>query len=320
MDHVRLNLISVSVGWTLSLALYGIACGQTAHYFYTYSRDLKRVKAFVYLAILFETMQCALPVRSLWHTFILRAVNDLDRPSISIFFATGLPTEATCFLVECFFLMRMWQFTCSKTTVTAAVIPFVLGWGFNIVYIRALWLARYRPDTGINFNWIYPSYGFRIISDGIMAGIMCYHLYRKQPDSEQRIQTVRLIRSLIIWTVASGLLMWLCSIAFLITYKFMPDTRLSIAIYSIRGRIYANTMLTLLNSRERRRDIDDGTIALETLNIPMNSVAPDESIPAQAINNISRVSSSTSSHDTEKSMPVHIHPMELQSLTDDFSI
>ncbi|KAF8977607.1 hypothetical protein BDQ17DRAFT_1339148 [Cyathus striatus] len=89
----------------------------------------------------------------------------------------------------------------------------------------------------VNLRWIYPSYGFRIISDGIIAGTMCYVLYRKRPTkSEQRLCSVAFITTTFSWNLSGP---W-----------------------------------TKLNYRGRHRNMIDGTIVLETLNVPISSAAP----------------------------------------------
>ncbi|KAF9007230.1 hypothetical protein BDQ17DRAFT_1407695 [Cyathus striatus] len=313
LPYVKLNYAGIFIGGTFSYLLYGIACSQAAFYFRTYTNDIRRLKIFVCFAVLLETAQSSILVPTLWHYLIVRG---LDRSSFLNFMMCqdwsaimfGCLIEATCLLVECFFLIRMWQFSPSKKFVVLALMLALVGWALSGVYIVTLWRVRCYSEMVAAIRLVYISFGLRVASDGIMVGTMCYYLYTKSPITRHiRTNTRQLVRALIIWTMASGIFMWFTSVVFVVTSLTVQHSQLALGIFLIRGRIYSNTMLALLNYRETHRKMANKTV-VGTLDIPtinLDSVRPrttldsqsrqTESIPLETISTSVGATTSTSS-------------------------
>ncbi|KAF9007231.1 hypothetical protein BDQ17DRAFT_1324451 [Cyathus striatus] len=294
IPDVKFNYACVFVGGTFSYV-------QAAFYFRTYTDDLKRLKFLVCVLTLFETAQSSLLLPTLWHYLIVRG---LDRPN----FFNFLVCEDWRLDFQPKHHASLLNVVPSKKFVVAALVPFLIGWAFNGVYLVGMvkysqkqyprWRKRCYPEMNVNLRWM--------------------------------TNTLRLLRSLIIWTVASGLLMWLTSLTFVITYKAMPDTQLSLGIYLIRGRVYSNTMLALLNHRETHRKMANETVpgtlniptvhtdsmhSQKTLQVQRGKTLDNEGLPLQTFSiSIGDTKSTSSSQELDKFTPVHYHPKELEGL------
>ncbi|TFK38808.1 hypothetical protein BDQ12DRAFT_683391 [Crucibulum laeve] len=277
---IRVFIDPIFFGGTISYVMYGTNFGQASWYFRN-SKDSWALRVLVGLICLTETVNAALLLPDMWHFLIRRG---LDMPMLEFLLCDHwtmvsqfVPTELTCFLVECFFLMRMWRVSSRKLLVFIATAPFVLGWGFNIAYVIGMFKILCWPEMMANRPWMFAAYGFRIVSDGCIAITMCVMLFRRRALASQYTSSHKMIRSLIVWTLATGLLMWVSAIAFIVTYIVMSKSLVSVAVYFIRPRIYATTMLSLLNHRDSFRAVADETVPLEM----REGSAKDEIIEAE---------------------------------------
>ncbi|EDR10125.1 uncharacterized protein LACBIDRAFT_318131 [Laccaria bicolor S238N-H82] len=132
--------------------------------------------------------------------------------------------------------------------------------------------------------YLFSSYGFRFLSDGIIAGTMCTLLYQQTSHMptgciRNRPNFVRIVNSLVVWTLSTGFVMWVTAVAFVLTYILFPATFISLAIYLVRGNIYANAVLALvvimicrLHVRTRYRRVADEVISLHVQVQTVNGV------------------------------------------------
>ncbi|KAJ3508548.1 hypothetical protein NLJ89_g5694 [Agrocybe chaxingu] len=276
---------------TASYILYGVAVCQVIYYFHHFPKDLILLKIHVALVCIAETVNVFLMTAALWYYLIRRGADMSFEEFIFCndwtLMAQSVPTEITCLLVEAFFISRMWRITDSKyiawltvwvlirfspsgRLMSSKTIPFLSGWGFNIAYAVGMYRYRCYPDFKANDPWLFSSYGSRIVSDGLIAGTMLYMLYKRRPDTvyekddawTHKTRTLKMVNLLSVWAVSTGLLMWLSAIAFMVSYLVVPTTQVAPAVYLLRGRIPANTMLAVLNIRQHMRNMTHESIAL----------------------------------------------------------
>ncbi|KAF9440421.1 hypothetical protein P691DRAFT_767790 [Macrolepiota fuliginosa MF-IS2] len=117
-------------------------------------------------------------------------------------------TELICCLVEFFFILRMWRFAERKQWAILAFIPYFGAVVFNLVYLRGMFEHPCFPDTLVNFIWLYLSYAFKVLSDGVIAGTMIWLLYHRSRGTRERGKTIRVIRNLMYWSFSTGLILW----------------------------------------------------------------------------------------------------------------
>lgn len=133
--------------------------------------------------------------------------------------------------------------------------------------------------TATSFS-LLMSFGMRVLSSGVVTGTMCFLLYRHaSPLSSgsmfQGQKLVRVVKSLVMGSLSTGLLMWCTAILFMITYIVLPDSPIPFGIYNVRGSFFANAVLVSLNHRTRYRRMLTETIALRSsVRFPSTSNAP----------------------------------------------
>ncbi|KAF9481256.1 hypothetical protein BDN70DRAFT_553759 [Pholiota conissans] len=258
---------AILLGAIASYVLYGVASCQVLTYYWTFPKDPWTLKLHVACVWVSETVNVFLMTPAVWFYLIRRGADITLEQFIFCndwtFVAQSVPTEVVCLLVEYFFILRMWRIADSKPMAIITTVPFLAGWGFNIAYCVGMFRLRCLPDLKANDPWLFSSYGSRILSDGLIAGTMCYMLWKKRPDSVWKTNTLRMISYLSLWALTTGLLMWMSAVAFIVSYSTVPLTWIPPAVYLLRGRIHSNTMFSVLNSRRHMRRLANESIPLQ---------------------------------------------------------
>ncbi|KIJ93691.1 hypothetical protein K443DRAFT_684285 [Laccaria amethystina LaAM-08-1] len=259
------------IGAMLAYPMYGTLVCQVALYFKRFPDDLRHLKVLVALILLTSSVGIVINVNLIWYYCIQRGIGVdphifqfCDHWTISAFF---IPNEMTCFLAEALFLKRMWTLSKKRYPTVLAFVPFMLGWVFTIVYVQGMFRHWCYPEMLRNEPYLFTCYGLRFLSDGTIAGTMCTLLYQQMSDMptgcrSNRPNFVRIVNSLVAWTISTGLVMWVSAIAWVLSYILLPKTYVALAIYLIRGNIYANAVLALLHVRTRYRKVADEVVSL----------------------------------------------------------
>lgn len=280
---------STLFGGMIASAMYGVLICQTAWYYRAFPKDPAYLKILIAVLCVSETVGLVLDYRSLWYYFIQRGIGvDFMTLITCNYWAAAaffIPTELTCFLTEILFIKRMWSLSKQRYFKTGFVVlaPFFVGWGFTINFVQNAQRYYCFPERKASNFSLLMSFGLRILSSGVVTGTMCLLLYQQASPltTSRMIQTQRIIsivKSLIIGSLSTGLLMWLTALAFMITYVVIPDSPIPFGIYNVRGSFFANAVLVSLNDRGRFRRILSESIALQ------NSVVFPSTLDSSRIN------------------------------------
>ncbi|KAF9010839.1 hypothetical protein BDQ17DRAFT_1347022 [Cyathus striatus] len=194
-----------------------------------------------------------------------------SRPRDNIWMKSLLETISACLLGPALWHYLMRRGLDSRNSAVFYSCSDWFGWGKMRI--------RCQPGLSANTPWLYATYTLRIISDGIIVGMMCHQLYTRRSQASQFSNTLRLIRTLIVWTFASGLLMWFVALPFLSMQNLYANTMLALFVFVFYTRL-----------TKRFRQIANETITMETM-----------------------MQGQTSSFDLDQENPVHSHPAELNN-------
>jgi len=250
MVAIDANFGATFDGLTISLILYGVTCGQVIFYFRTYyARNERPLKALVGATWVVDTFHTVLLIHSTWHYLISKiSPQALQRANWSII-TQIIPTEIIAVAVDCFFVHRIWKLSKRNRTLKAfaLLMPTICAYGFSIAYV----VKCYRFPAFVDARkdeWLLGLFSsLRTAVDVAIACSMCILLYTKRDLAMPRTRT--LLRSLIHFTVATGLLTSLFTTAYIICAFIMPLNMVYIGIYFVHGKVYLNSMLAALNSR-----------------------------------------------------------------------
>ncbi|KIJ24985.1 hypothetical protein M422DRAFT_259369 [Sphaerobolus stellatus SS14] len=103
-----------------------------------------------------------------------------------------------------------------------------------------------------NWKWILlVPYGCAALCDTIITGSLCWYLY-KTPKEFARTQL--LVNKLIVYTVNTSFWTTLFVVLDLIAFIVWPKNWVYVGVFLLISKLYTNSVLGILNSRQRLRD------------------------------------------------------------------
>ncbi|KZS88509.1 hypothetical protein SISNIDRAFT_260500 [Sistotremastrum niveocremeum HHB9708] len=241
------------LGVIISGILYGVTVAQLGYYFTVYTRDSPFLKWTVAVLAVSDTTQAALAIHSIYWYVVVNYFSPLALDHIIWSLSTQIILVATTTTaVRCFFFWRIWILNGRRWPVPvlfcilqvvdigfviAASIDFFGARLFSVV-IQRLWL----PGVAL---------GISALSDILVSLTMVYYL-RKQATGFAKTDTI--INTLSIWTLHTGALTGICATLTLVFMATLPHTMIFISCYLAFGKVYVNSMLATLNSRQTLRD------------------------------------------------------------------
>ncbi|KAF8158019.1 hypothetical protein B0H34DRAFT_707193 [Crassisporium funariophilum] len=293
------------IGTTITFVLHGMACSQAIWYFKTYGRDHRVLKGMVGSIWVAESLTFLLVARMGYYYLIGRGIEKdpskflLCLPGSEL--AIQVSSAVVCSLVELYFLLRMYKFTEKKKLAALAFLPFLVGWGFSIAYIAECFVTPCYIKIKNHRPLLVVGCGFRLVTDAIITLTMSFILRRKSVETGQ-IRTIRIVNSLIIWSISSGVVMWLSTLVFIVAYLTVYNSTIPLAIYWTRAGVFANAILALLNDRERFREMAQESIQLQ---VDLNTMGTQVSLPPLPQQN--RFQRRSEVHDCTHASPPELH-------------
>lgn len=248
------------IGATISSMLYGVTIAQVVNYYVTYDDGLA-MKCFIGFIWIMDTLHQCLVGHVLWWYLVARCNgnNVVCADVVWSLYASAIPTELSAFVVECFFIIRIWRFREKKSTFMLLV-PAALGPILSMVYliycIQGRGFFMFETNQSLAESLTCLSASFYIFTDIATTTTMCYVLHKSQ-EGGLRVSKW-LIGVVLRYTVTTGLLSCIVQAIYLITVVASWATGhgkdIYIGIYFITAKTYINCMLASLNSRASLRE------------------------------------------------------------------
>ncbi|KAH8994399.1 hypothetical protein EDB86DRAFT_1273311 [Lactarius hatsudake] len=259
------------IGLIISVILSGITAVQTWIYYWQYgNRDPKSLRLFIAVIFLLDALHTSLCIYSIYWYLVLNFGN-----------------------VEILH-HNIWSM---KAQID---INGLVGYMVQLYYARRVYIGDGReyhhPDHHCNIR-IYSSshrmlvFIFRsrhaslipvtcigmassVVADILIAGSMCWFLYHKRTGFAR---TDSVIMTLMTYSVHSGLLTSVLACAVLISFAMAPSAKYSDIFLWPMGKLYANSLLAMLNSRDYVRERSsadnkhDNAFALSSIRVGQRS-------------------------------------------------
>ncbi|KAE9396962.1 FAD/NAD(P)-binding domain-containing protein [Gymnopus androsaceus JB14] len=158
--------------------------------------------------------------------------------------------------VQAYYFHRIGQLS-SKTWLS------LLGWFVTTVSFGVGLFTNYQSfileavQWQLEWGWLVKvSFAGIATVDIFITGLLCYYLKRASaPAIKVPLMTssAELVNRLIIWTVETGMLTSITSIAVLICFQMMDSNWIWYGLYLPMGKLYSNSLLASLNARASRR-------------------------------------------------------------------
>ncbi|EIW79827.1 hypothetical protein CONPUDRAFT_138030 [Coniophora puteana RWD-64-598 SS2] len=154
------------------------------------------------------------------------------------------------FFVRLFFLYRFRRFSGAWILpgLCAALSIAHLGLGLAVwpLTLSATNAEAFRDD---NHGKIIALLIVELLADTSITMGLSYYLWRTGSDMGKNHATSVMIKRLILWTIEVGMITTLTDLSIIATFVAMPSNFVWTGLYSYQPAIYANSLLTALNSR-----------------------------------------------------------------------
>jgi len=250
----------VEMGVFFSLVLFGVVAFQGYVYFCSCHSDKAGLKLLVGCVLFFELCHSVASCHAIYYfTVVLAGVPELDKAanSYSLSLTPALETLITA-LVQAFFAYRI-RLLSGRLHIS------LVYWGLCLLrFISGMALAAEafldiprEPDyfqLQDNYGWlITAALNVGVVVDLIICVSLCFYIRQlytpyNLPKSEE------LIHRLIVWTIQTGLITSITSVAVVISFQTMKHNFIWLALYTFLAKLYSNSLLVSLNARPQNRE------------------------------------------------------------------
>ncbi|KAJ7186957.1 hypothetical protein C8R46DRAFT_1058435 [Mycena filopes] len=274
------TLGAYQIGVLVSLVLFGVMSTQTYIYYSRFPKDTRGMKVMVAGVWLLEFAQAICIAEALYEWTITSFGVPLFVPpktfDVSIFFSGVI---SAC--VQGFFSFRI--YTLSRKM----FIP-IISWFLSFLRLvvgTAVFITAFRmtslPKFEAQFGWLITTAASVGVANDLLITVTLVTILRKQRD-EVQARTVPLVDQLIVWTMETGLMTTVTSLATLLCFLTMKGNLIWGGIFVVVSRLYSNSVLASLNSRATLRAMNTGYPSV-TLSSTMRSQTRNEPIKMRPI-------------------------------------
>ncbi|KIM92432.1 hypothetical protein PILCRDRAFT_810487 [Piloderma croceum F 1598] len=238
------------VGFTISAALFGVTCAQSSLYFKRHSQDNMWLKSVVIALLFLETFHVALVTHAIFvYTIADRgSLNHLNDSVWSILIQV-VPAALVVALVQYVWIVRIRTLSQShKTRQFAVAMLFLIAVDAarSIAWMAAAFTSpRWGSVKGVQWS-IVAAYSLRVFNDTCITGLLCCHLQRSKNGLRE---SDGMIHTMIGYGLRAGLLNCMCSVVLVVLLIIMPTKPYYVVVNIICSRVYANSLLAMLNWR-----------------------------------------------------------------------
>ncbi|KAH8994327.1 hypothetical protein EDB86DRAFT_1264481 [Lactarius hatsudake] len=244
------------VGLLVSTILFGLTIGQTWVYFWSYwnrdSKPLKLFVAFVTFADAIHTIICAYAIY--WYLVLNFGNVEILRDSMWAMDLQVILSVVVGGSVQFYYARRVYIVSGSIISPILIAVVVVVGSGAGL-YLTAKEFAFKRFSSAHSSVWpTYVAVGSIALGDGLVAGSMCWSLYRRRTGFAK---TDSIILTLMAYSINSGLLTGLLGLATTICFIAIPTSLVWVLFSWAMTKCYVNSFLAMLNGRDYVRDRSD---------------------------------------------------------------
>ncbi|PIL31159.1 hypothetical protein GSI_05856 [Ganoderma sinense ZZ0214-1] len=239
------------IGCSVTILLNGFMFHQAYQYFREYENDMKFMKIWVLIVLVFETLLSILML----HTSYFYLVQMYWDPT---YFFTQKPVWSLCLLPipgalaalisQVFFVRRLWMLTPKFRVIVAIAFCLLTG---NLGSFTALSINMFKAKSfadGAQWAWLATlGCGTQMIGDIILTMTLIHVLHQSRTGMNRTDSMLEIMIAYAISTGALGCILHLINVILSLTIK---NVFIYGAILVILVKLYANTFLVALNTRK----------------------------------------------------------------------
>ncbi|KAH8119607.1 hypothetical protein DFH11DRAFT_455490 [Phellopilus nigrolimitatus] len=248
-----LSIGSILVASWFAIALTGVLLFQAYMYYRGKPHNEHKIFGSLVIVLLLLDMAHAVCIMATLYHYLIKNFGNDDALKVLVpplALTVGLTATIT-FLVQSFFSWRVWKL--SKKNMIA---PFILllqtarlacGWTTTV---KAIQLGTF-VGFATHVRWIFTAgVALSVACDFLITGSLCFWLH----SSRSGLHAMdAVIDKIILYSIENGLVTSMFSVASLLCAVIMPGNLVFIAIHFIISKLYINSLLASLNSRNAFR-------------------------------------------------------------------
>ncbi|KAL5524313.1 hypothetical protein ACEPAF_9453 [Sanghuangporus sanghuang] len=264
--YINTTFGAALMGLIVGSVLYGLTCMQTFLYYRAYSKDPIGLKLLVFALWILDSTHMVLSTVAIYWYLILNFGN-FENLDVG-YWAMDIQTDCNGLIglmVELFFAWRVWKVSNSIWLISfitvLAFLHFSLGIYFTVEGFRLGRFSKYSELTWVTCVGL----GSAAACDMTIAISLVYYLLRSRTGFKQ---SDSIISTLVMYAINTGLFTGVCAAAATICFAFMPTNFVWLAFFWCLGKLYVNSLLASLNSRQALRKIAENRDVRASMNLP----------------------------------------------------
>ncbi|KAI0363878.1 hypothetical protein BV20DRAFT_1057666 [Pilatotrama ljubarskyi] len=239
---------AILIGTFVSLILYGLVIHQAYRYFRMYQNDIALIKTFVITMLVVETVHIVFCMHMIYYYLV---TNYFNPPALQngVWSMDAQPVLSSIgiFVSQSFFAYRVYMISPKyRILVAVSVLCTLLAIGFTSAAtyesVKHVSYAGFQAYTWLDSAAFAASVG----SDILTTSVLIFTLKRSRTGIKR---TDHIVDRLILYTVNTGLLTSICNILALVLGFAQPTNMIYIGVAIISTKVYANSLLAVLNTR-----------------------------------------------------------------------
>lgn len=250
-------LICASVG----CMLFGLTTHQTYRYFRLYPDDGPMLKLLVIALLILDTMHTITNIHLCYYYLVINYLNPLALGSGVWSMRVSITETALVMLMSHTFFLRRIFLLGERRIVPVLLIGILMMSEFAFaIGVTVMTFILVTFEAFKSYMWmIWVMLANAVVIDLLVTSCLIFYLWRSRTGFKR---TDSLLDVLMVYTINTGLSTSLLTLPAMICAIIMPGNLLWGAIYVIASKMYANSLLAVLNSR--RSLIDKGMEGFET--------------------------------------------------------
>ncbi|KAI0709773.1 hypothetical protein C8Q76DRAFT_798565 [Earliella scabrosa] len=247
------------IGTYFGVLLYGLGVHQTYRYFRLFPTDTKLIRTSVIAVMLLQTIHTVFTIHTCYHYFVSHFGNGRFL-TFGVWSLNWIPLvmAVTMFVSQIFFARRVSLIGSPYRWITfVAMFFFVVEIGFAIATV---YQAQQHADGFWNLDvvnhFLTAIFGSAAIGDTLLTGSLIIVLRRSRRVDVRRTESVLHVAG--VYIINTGLLHDILNVTSLVLAIIFSHELIHASIGNVTTRLYANTLLAVLNTRKlsTTRDIE----------------------------------------------------------------
>ncbi|KIM92340.1 hypothetical protein PILCRDRAFT_810386 [Piloderma croceum F 1598] len=241
------------IAFILSTMLFGVSCAQGCLYFKQRWQDSTQLKYIVFAILCLETTNITLVTHGIFMYIIIDHgdFTCLNGRMWSLLFQV-IPANLIVTLVHYVWIIRIRTLSRSPRRANIALAmqaSVFIEAGLSITWlILASMSASWGKLTSAKWTCV-TAFLFRLFNDISLTALLCYHLQRSKNGLRK---TDSMIQTMMGYGLRSGVINCFGSLTLIMLITILPTKPYYTGVHAITARLYANSLLAMLNRRHEK--------------------------------------------------------------------